>query len=102
MRLCIKILYLYVSARRMKGEDFEGLNLEGLQQLEKKLEIGLKRVIQMKVCANYYLNFEILIMYYVILYIFVFISFFFIFYVHFTDILKYSLYFFLIVFYYHI
>ncbi|KAK2376152.1 hypothetical protein P8452_48242 [Trifolium repens] len=34
--------------RRMKGEDFEGLNLEGLQQLEKKLEIGLKRVIQMK------------------------------------------------------
>ncbi|CAJ2652199.1 unnamed protein product [Trifolium pratense] len=34
--------------RGMKGEDFEGLNLDGLQQLEKKLETGLKRVIQMK------------------------------------------------------
>jgi hypothetical protein len=34
--------------RGMKGEDFEGLNLEGLQQLEKQLELGLKRVIQMK------------------------------------------------------
>jgi len=35
----------------MKSEDFEGLNLEGLQQLEKTLESGLKRVIEMKVCT---------------------------------------------------
>ncbi|XP_039690522.1 MADS-box protein SVP isoform X3 [Medicago truncatula] len=34
--------------RGMKSEDFEGLNLEGLQQLEKSLESGLKRVIEMK------------------------------------------------------
>lgn len=34
--------------RGMKSEDFEGLNLEGLQQLEKTLESGLKRVIEMK------------------------------------------------------
>ncbi|CAL0317834.1 unnamed protein product [Lupinus luteus] len=34
--------------RRMKGEDFEGLNLDELQQLEKKLETGLKRVIKTK------------------------------------------------------
>jgi len=39
------------SLRGMKGEDFEGLNLEGLQQLEKSLESGLKRVIEMKVCT---------------------------------------------------
>lgn len=37
----------------MKSEDFEGLNLEGLQQLEKSLESGLKRVIEMKVCMHY-------------------------------------------------
>ncbi|KAF1890168.1 hypothetical protein Lal_00025501 [Lupinus albus] len=34
--------------RRMKGEDFEGLNLDELQQLEKRLEAGLKRVIKTK------------------------------------------------------
>ncbi|CAI8585818.1 unnamed protein product [Vicia faba] len=34
--------------RGLKGEDFEGLNLEGLQQLERTLETGLKCVIEMK------------------------------------------------------
>ncbi|KAK7275840.1 hypothetical protein RIF29_16966 [Crotalaria pallida] len=34
--------------RRLKGEDFQGLNLDDLMQLEKKLEAGLKRVIKTK------------------------------------------------------
>ncbi|XP_050904866.1 MADS-box protein AGL24 isoform X1 [Lathyrus oleraceus] len=34
--------------RGLKGEDFEGLNLDGLQQLERTLETGLKSVIEMK------------------------------------------------------
>ncbi|KAJ1416409.1 hypothetical protein SESBI_17367 [Sesbania bispinosa] len=34
--------------RRIKGEDFQGLNLDDLQQLEKTLETGLKRVIEIK------------------------------------------------------
>ncbi|XP_004490446.1 MADS-box protein SVP-like isoform X2 [Cicer arietinum] len=34
--------------RGMKGEDFEGINLKGLQELEKTLETGLKRVMEMK------------------------------------------------------
>ncbi|XP_061350062.1 MADS-box protein AGL24-like isoform X1 [Gastrolobium bilobum] len=34
--------------RRMKGEDFQGLNLDDLQQLERTLVTGLKRVIETK------------------------------------------------------
>lgn len=34
----------------MEGEDLQGLNVEELQQLETKLEMGLNRVIQVKVC----------------------------------------------------
>ncbi len=34
--------------RRMKGEDFQGLNLDDLLHLEKRLETGLKRVIKTK------------------------------------------------------
>ncbi|XP_021903451.1 MADS-box protein SVP-like isoform X2 [Carica papaya] len=34
--------------RQMKGEDLQGLNVEKLQQLEKMLEAGLGRVVQMK------------------------------------------------------
>nr|AAF66690.1 MADS-box transcription factor [Canavalia lineata] len=34
--------------RQMKGEDFQGLNLDDLQQLEKTLETGLERVNETK------------------------------------------------------
>ncbi|CAL0315563.1 unnamed protein product [Lupinus luteus] len=34
--------------RRMKGEEFEGLNLDDVQHLEERLEEGLKRVIMAK------------------------------------------------------
>ncbi|OIW04312.1 hypothetical protein TanjilG_32504 [Lupinus angustifolius] len=34
--------------RRMKGEDFEGLNLDDVQHMEERLEEGLKRVIMAK------------------------------------------------------
>ena len=44
-----KIQYLYIVNRQMKGEDFQGLNMDDLLKLEKALETGLKRVIETKV-----------------------------------------------------
>jgi hypothetical protein len=38
--------------RQARGEDLQGLNLEELLQLEKKLEAGLRRVIDSKVCTR--------------------------------------------------
>ncbi|KAK4263101.1 hypothetical protein QN277_028570 [Acacia crassicarpa] len=34
--------------RQMRGEDLQGLNIQDLQQLERSLESGLRRVIEMK------------------------------------------------------
>ncbi|KAL1308778.1 MADS-box protein SVP isoform X3 [Arachis ipaensis] len=41
-------LFEYASSRQMKGEDFQGLNLQDLLQLEKALQTGLNRVIETK------------------------------------------------------
>ncbi|XVE95190.1 hypothetical protein REPUB_Repub02eG0074900 [Reevesia pubescens] len=42
--------------RQMRGEDLQGLNIDELQQLEKMLESGLKRVIETKVFIYMLLN----------------------------------------------
>ena len=52
LRVCVCI-YIY---RKMMGVDLQGLSIEELQQLEAKLEAGLTRVIQTKVCFNYNFN----------------------------------------------
>ncbi|XP_025610427.1 MADS-box protein AGL24 isoform X2 [Arachis hypogaea] len=40
--------------RQMKGEDFQGMNLQDLLQLEKALQTGLNRVIETKCSAMIY------------------------------------------------
>lgn len=47
VRVCIYI-------RQLRGEELEGLSLEELQQIEKKLEAGFSRVLEIKV--SYYLS----------------------------------------------
>ncbi|CAN1332009.1 MADS-box protein JOINTLESS [Linum perenne] len=44
--------------RQLRGEDLNGLNIEELQQLERKLEAGLQRVIETKgwIIMNHILN----------------------------------------------
>lgn len=37
----------------MKGEELEGLSLEKLQQIEKRLEAGLTHVLEIKVFSRY-------------------------------------------------
>ncbi|KAE8057069.1 hypothetical protein FH972_013789 [Carpinus fangiana] len=43
--------------RQARGEDLQALNLEELQKLEKKLEAGLRRVLETKVCARLLISF---------------------------------------------
>jgi hypothetical protein len=43
--------------RQARGEDLQGLNLDELQKLEKKLEAGLRRVLETKVCARLPISF---------------------------------------------
>lgn len=52
MCLLILIPLITFDDRQARGEDLQGLNLEELQQLEKKLEAGLRRVLETKVCAR--------------------------------------------------
>lgn len=40
--------------RQMRGEELQGLSIEQLQQLEKSLEVGLRRVIEKKVSLYAY------------------------------------------------
>ncbi|KAL1310175.1 hypothetical protein HN51_052837 [Arachis hypogaea] len=47
-KLCEEVAKRTQELRRMDGEDLEGLDLRGLQNLEKTLETGLDRVIRMK------------------------------------------------------
>ncbi|KAF8006787.1 hypothetical protein BT93_K0947 [Corymbia citriodora subsp. variegata] len=47
--LCDKVYDQAYKLRQMKGEDLEGLNVEELEQLEKKLKVGLSLVIKTKV-----------------------------------------------------
>lgn len=43
--------------RQMRGEALEGLNVEELQQLEKVLEKGLSRVLEIKVLVLFCVSF---------------------------------------------
>ncbi|KAF8024757.1 hypothetical protein BT93_F1816 [Corymbia citriodora subsp. variegata] len=46
--LCDKVCDQAYKLKQMKGEDLEGLNVEELEQLEKKLKAGLSLVIKTK------------------------------------------------------
>ena len=45
-----------VKIRQMRGEDLQGLNLEDLKQLERKLEVGLTRVLHTKVSNSFFFS----------------------------------------------
>nr|CAX11662.1 MADS domain MPF2-like transcription factor [Withania somnifera]CAX11666.1 MADS domain MPF2-like transcription factor [Withania somnifera] len=48
VRLCKQVADKTRELRQMKGEELEGLSLEELQQLEKRLEAGFNRVVEIK------------------------------------------------------
>ncbi|XP_021897604.1 MADS-box protein SVP [Carica papaya] len=47
-RLCKEIAEKSHQLKQMRGEELQGLSIEQLQQLEKSLEVGLRRVIEKK------------------------------------------------------
>lgn len=55
--ICTILIFITFDNRQARGEDLQGLNLEELQQLEKKLEAGLRRVLETKVCARLLISF---------------------------------------------